>query len=403
MARYVSYLLDLAGEGEVRTIKGSIRFVPDPDKSLIPTSAFLWKVVVSDQGDVWVRGMSRGTYALIATARWDTESNAAGALVDQKQIDDKNPTGFQWNLIHDSVSGALAQAERAYTEGSTQGPSASDKIEEPSEKELATLQATDDANAAMQMNLRANEKVAAQVKTSAKTRKQGLIIGFTVSAVVIVAITVPIVCAVHKRGQDKVAVPTLPNGDPVLVTEPLVVDANAVPSMPVDAPIDASPEEAVMTAESLPSAIALSKSAFTVSTTNEVSEGALRLAHFNHMQWSDVDVPAETTLPLIEKDAEGELGKRLCVDGQIITIRRRDLEQPPRAPKKLFVGRISAGNEDIAFVAVGSTGSLVKLDKARFCGVSTGLANIAPGLAGNVPELVGMFDLPETRQPQAEQ
>ena len=353
----------------------------------------LWKVVVSEDGDIWVRGVSRGSYKVIAAAKWNAAA-LQDKLLDQRQLDPQNPTGFQWNLIADSVANVLAHAERAHEQASTSGPGATDKIERPSDAELAALVPTDEANAEMQKNLRGNQDAAASATATVRRRRQGLWIGFSVSAVVIVLVATPIVCVVLGRGKDKVAVPTLPNGDPVVVA---IDAAEAVSLLPPDAPIDASSEEAVMTAESLPSAIALSKAAFTASTSNDVSAGALRLAHFNHMQWSDVDVPAETTLPLIEKDAEAELGKRVCVEGQILTIRRRDLEQAPRPPKKMFVGRLRATkDDDVAFVAVGSTGSLVKLDKARFCGVST-------GMSGSIPELVGMFDLPETHQPQVEQ
>ncbi|CAN5883221.1 hypothetical protein BH11MYX2_BH11MYX2_16010 [soil metagenome] len=398
MGRYVSYLLDLAGDGDIRTVKASLRFVPDPDIALVPTTAFVWNIVVSDKGEVWVRGVTRGPLMLLAAAQWSA-ATGDGALIAQRQLDTTNPTGFQWNLIEDSVRDALAKAERAASK-----PGPTDTIERPRDKELDALTPTDEASAEMQKNLRLNEKAVANAKAAAKTHRQGLTIGFAISAFVIVAIAAPLVYVYRSRGADKVAVPTLPNGDRLSVAiDAQVAIVSTPPSVPADAPSVASPDEAVMTAESLPSAIALSRSAFSVSTSNEVSEGALRLAHFNHIQWSDVDVPAETTLPMIEKDAQAELGKRVCVEGQILTIRRRDLDQPPRPPKKLFVGRLRTQNDDVAFVAVGSTGSLVKLDKARFCGVSTGLANNIPGLAENIPELVGMFDLPETQQPQAEQ
>ncbi|HEY4055269.1 MAG TPA: hypothetical protein VGM39_01630 [Kofleriaceae bacterium] len=395
MGRYVSYLLDLAGEGDVRTMKGSVRFVPDPDKALIPKTAFVWKIVVSEEGDVWVRGLHVGSYKLIASARWQTTDQQVGStsgLVEQRQLDIKNPTGFQWNLIEDSVRDVLAHAERAYKQGSTYGPMSADKIERPTGKELDGLIAATEANAEMQKNLRLDRAADADARKTATRSRQGLVIGFSISAVVIAAVAVPIVCVVHRRGEDMVAVPTLPNGEHV----PIAIDAAIDTPPSPDAPIDASPDDAVMSADSLASAIALSRSAFTWTTAN-VSPAALRLAHFNHLLWADVDVADETTLPLIVKDAEPEFGKHLCVRGTIRGISRYDLEQPPRATKKVFVGLVDISARDsISFVALGSTSPLVRDDKARFCGVVT-------GSIGATPELVGMFDLPETRHPQAEQ
>lgn len=126
-------------------------------------------------------------------------------------------------------------------------------------------------------------------------------------------------------------------------------------------------------------------------TTDELPVGAALLARFTKLRWSDVDV-AETTVAKVQKDADAERGKRLCGDGEIERITRRDVEQ-----RKAFVGRLVLADGDaLAFVAVGTTGELVKRDHAKLCGVVT-------GTSGNDVAVVGMFDLPENRTPQVEQ
>ena len=50
----------------------------------------------------------------------------------------------------------------------------------------------------------------------------------------------------------------------------------------------------------------------------------------------------------------------------------------------------------IAFVALGTTGDLIKRSRTKFCGAVI-------GAAGDAVLLVGMFDLPENRGPIVEQ
>ena len=79
-------------------------------------------------------------------------------------------------------------------------------------------------------------------------------------------------------------------------------------------------------------------------------------------------------------------------EGQIDRIERRDLEK-----RKVFVGRMHMPDGDaVEFVAVGTTGELVKRSTSKFCGVVIGRANDAA-------KLVGMFDLPENATPLVEQ
>lgn len=124
------------------------------------------------------------------------------------------------------------------------------------------------------------------------------------------------------------------------------------------------------------------------------NRGAWELARYasQHLAWRDVIVTdVETTIPLVLKDSDLERGKRLCATGSLADIEREDLDRRP-----VFVGVLrTADGDDVHFIAVGSSGSLVKRSTATVCGIVTGRAQKAV-------VLVGMFDLPENAQPAVE-
>ena len=81
----------------------------------------------------------------------------------------------------------------------------------------------------------------------------------------------------------------------------------------------------------------------------------------------------------------------MCVTGRLLDIARSDLDQRP-----VYAGAlVTADGDTLRFVAVGSTGTLVKRDTGTFCGVVTGRVDDAA-------MAVGMFDLPENAQPIVE-
>lgn len=104
------------------------------------------------------------------------------------------------------------------------------------------------------------------------------------------------------------------------------------------------------------------------------------------MRWADVETP-NTSLGLVLKDWQAEQGKRMCVEGTIASIERRDLDR-----RKVYDGTLVTEHRDeVSFVAVGTTGELVRGSSAKLCGVVIGRLRV-----------VGMFDLPENRQPIVE-
>jgi hypothetical protein len=157
--------------------------------------------------------------------------------------------------------------------------------------------------------------------------------------------------------------------------------------MPAPKPLDPpKPREPASLAE----AIAIAKPTMTDGTEELFAKPLVDYAA-RHMLWADVDVPAETTIPLVLKDPDPERGKRLCASGTITRIERRDLDG-----RKLYVGSLATADDAVAFVVVGATGDLVKRSSGKLCGVVT-------GRNGDAVTVVGMFDLPENRHPIVEQ
>ncbi|HVV88666.1 MAG TPA: hypothetical protein VHE35_36730 [Kofleriaceae bacterium] len=130
------------------------------------------------------------------------------------------------------------------------------------------------------------------------------------------------------------------------------------------------------------------------------SAGTLLLTAWaaHHLRWSDVAVTKnETSFALVRKDVDAARGRRMCASGQVIEIARDSI-----ADGTFFHGLLMTYRQDLlSFQAVASTGELVEMSPARFCGVVTGrfdYSNSAGG-TGHAVDMVGMFDLPDNRAP----
>lgn len=130
------------------------------------------------------------------------------------------------------------------------------------------------------------------------------------------------------------------------------------------------------------------------SVENPVGGAALFVTYAStRLRWADVDVDPETTIGRVLKEPALERGKRLCASGELLSIVVRS---PSGGRSKTYVGQLRTMASDVVtFVAVGSTGDLVKGGAGVMCGVVT-------GKAGETVSLVGMFDLPENRNPLVE-
>lgn len=164
----------------------------------------------------------------------------------------------------------------------------------------------------------------------------------------------------------------------------LATPAPAPPPPPPPEPL----EVRVTKAASLDAAIALAQPAF--DTDENQGFALLQQYAVPKLRWDDV-ATATTSVGLVLKDARIERGKRLCATGTIGSIERGDVAQRPVYHGDL---RTSEGDE-ILFLAVGSTGTLVRRDKGTVCGVVIGKYR-------DSVRILGMFDLPENRTPAVE-
>ena len=108
--------------------------------------------------------------------------------------------------------------------------------------------------------------------------------------------------------------------------------------------------------------------------------------------WAELAAVPETKRALVLKDSDAERGKRICTEGTVIEI--------SKAASGVFEGGIMNDGRDVSsFLALGSTGTIVAKNSARFCGIVIGrrsYKNSGGGVTHSV-QLVGMFDLPVNR------
>lgn len=177
---------------------------------------------------------------------------------------------------------------------------------------------------------------------------------------------------------------------PVVPAEPV---APVVPDVPKESALDI-----INKAVSLDEAVIISRSLMS-DAVNDASPGMLLLSLWaaTHLKWSEVSVKTnETSFALVRKDSDSARGKRMCYRGAIIEI-RKEKEVPAG---ELYSGKVMTVQGDVlSFVAAGSTGELVSMSEARFCGVVIGTYDYSNSRGGtsHAVAVVGMFDLPENR------
>jgi len=110
-----------------------------------------------------------------------------------------------------------------------------------------------------------------------------------------------------------------------------------------------------------------------------------------HLEWKDVEVKSdETSVELVKRDVDGQLGKRMCVTGKIVSLNLVRTDSARSASGVL----VTASGAPFAYTAARATGSNVQQNQqARLCGVVTGLnpSESDLGPPGAVV-LVGMFE-----------
>jgi len=329
----------LIGAGGV--VRGSISKAPDPRQ---PDELDVFKVICKG-GRVTVIGRDQArTTRVFATARW------RGGELDRRTLSNGVPrlTADEWTMIRNAfaehVDGTRPEALRP------ERPEAAREVVSRSPLKLDQPSATFKA-----------------------------VVWGSMAAIMALTAVLSYTCTRKDEPATAVAAPA------------------PAPVTPATPPLPLAPEEPIEVritkADSLKDAFALAKPTMTDSA-EAFSPGAQLLATYavGKLRWEDVDVAAETTFGHVLKDADVERGKRMCGEGELVAIQRRDL-----GPRKIYVGSLRVSEKDtIAFVAVGTTGDLIRGSKARFCGAVT-------GIAGPTVSMLGMFDLPENRTPIVEQ
>lgn len=332
----MTFLIDAGG-----VVRGSISKTPDPRQ---PDELDVFKVICTGRRITVIGRDQERTTRVFATARW-----RAGEL-DRRTLSKGTPrlTADQWTMIRNAIAehvdGVRPEALRP------EGPKAAREVVSRSPLKLDPPSATFKA-----------------------------VVWGSMATIMALTAVLSYTCT---RKDEPATVAAAPAPAPTPVTQ-----APAPP--PPEEPIEAR----IMKADSFVDAFALAKPAMTDSA-EAFSPGAKLFTTYavGKLRWEDVDVAAETTFGHVIKDADVERGKRMCADGELVAIQRRDL-----GPRKIYVGSLRVSDTDtIAFVAVGTTGELIRGSKARFCGAVT-------GTAGPAVSMVGMFDLPENRTPIVEQ
>lgn len=362
---YVSFVLELVGDDGA----GAVREVGyEPRPRVTPGTAFEWKIVCDAADKVIVRARTAHGVEVIATARWRD-----GKLCDLLQGRHTIPTGYQWGLVEAALARELPRAEAAGTAARDvedvadveRGMTTRGEVEDVAEVEARLARAA-----------RPSAKRPGSDRTTPRIRgNRGVRVALVLAALAVNLVIVGVMARSCRGGGEATPSVTTPRE-----TSP--------PPRRVE-----TPAERIVKAPRFEDAIVIARPAMT-DTTAELGPGHRLLATYasQRLRWADVDVAPETTLGHVLKDPAAERGKRLCVDGELARIERRDL-----ARRKIFVGELATPAGDrVAFVAVGSTGELVKRSRGRLCGA-------AIGRAGDAVSIVGMFDLPENRGPIVEQ
>lgn len=340
---YVTFLLDLAAEGEIRWIKDSLRFRPDPER--VPVNAFAWKVTCDSNGVVIIRALHDKRLRVIAAATYTNKLDKREQLANE-------PTMYQWNTVEEALR--LAQAERAEKGGDE------DVISEPLGlmDRRSLKESPPDLREAVREERRRERQGA---------RKKNESIGIFVGIGIVIALSVGVYFAVGREAKKEPATSTY-RSEPTTTTTTAPTPVTPPSAAPVVEPPRPSLDEAFAAAKS----------------------DLDTLASYQ-LRWSDVDVASQTTLAKVEKDPDAERGRRVCADGTLERITKSE-----RAGRTFYAGALVTKEGDrVEFLVGGTTGELVKRDSAKLCGIVTGTVDGAT-------HVFGMFDLPENRNPVVE-
>jgi hypothetical protein len=327
VGQYVTFLLDLAANGEDRTIADSLALAPS---TMLPANGFQWKVICDGEGKVFVIASHGRGCEVIAMAR-----HRDGDVVQRLQQEHTRvPTAFQWKLVREALRANVAKLP-----------------DPPSDETALDVNDTIQAHRPRKRGVRyvaPPEEIPSRIDTLPRAKPQRAWVWKVLIAMTALAIPVAILVLVKAM-----------TASPATTTPAPPRPAARAPETPRPTPGTPPPAQVDPVAQA--------------STT---------------MRWSDVADAHETSIAYVLKDWEAERGKKLCMTGTIESIERRDVDR-----RKTFVGRfVTSEGDRVDFVAVGSTGILVRGSRGTLCGVVTGKLAV-----------LGMFDVPENQLPVVEQ
>lgn len=347
VAHFLTFLMSSQSGG---ILEHTLSTSPSPRR---PEDLFQWKITSGTNGEVSVRGFHTGPPQLLGTAVWK-DGKLTGFHQEQVQV----PSDRKWIAIEETL---VRELSKRTERGDPDDVNLNDDITRGERRRLYDRVATN----WQRMGPRYDHKGVDRYFMRRVAWVMG--VGFVV---LVAAIVIPMLVMTRSSSRSSSS-----NSRPTMRSTP----SQSSQSTTTHAP---SIEERVAAADTFAAAVALAKSDPT----------GIALAHHANARWSDVSAPAETTIGHVQKDADAEYGKRMCAEGTIDRIERRDV-----GGHKRFVGKVVRSDGDVVeFVALGTTGELIRKSNATFCGVVV-------GKTGDAPVLVGLFDLPENRTPIVEQ
>lgn len=149
-----------------------------------------------------------------------------------------------------------------------------------------------------------------------------------------------------------------------------------------------TPEDRLTAAASLPAAIGLVKGEWGASY--EWDRGSRIFARYAQKQLTETNITKlqKTSLGLMQKDPDAELGKGMCFKGEVI-----EIYAEPMDGLKMYRGGLFDGEDVAQFLTPWGTDGIVKGVDATLCGVFTGMFEYTStkGERVRAAKLVGAF------------
>ena len=183
---------------------------------------------------------------------------------------------------------------------------------------------------------------------------------------------------------------------------PKVTAPDATNPSPNDVAI-VSPLEKILSARDLAQAVLIGREVWKNADEDWPADAKYMvkwLADKSEIFIEDIQILEKTTTGLVLKDVASERGKRICLERPAIVQLAKS--HSSRLGMVYYSGLLQENRQQYSIYAVKDTGTLIQKQKARFCGIVTGIYTFKNTGGGTTisPFLVGMFDLPTNHRPK---